>query len=391
MSAPLSRSEFGVTEQYVYLNHAAAGVLPASSVAAIEKFVRAHADAGVLGTFPHDLQMPEYRSKIGAFIGASGSEIAMLPNTGAGANTVALGIDWKPGDEVVLCDNEFPANVIPWLGLRRRGVEVRLLQAGEERPSTALGMTRLTPERLRQQLSPRTRVVAVSWVSYADGYRHDLAGLAAAAHEAGALLCVDAIQGLGVLPLDVRSLGVDALYAGAGKWMLGLHGAAFLYVSRALSERLEVAMPGWRSLENMWDFHNYEQPFSGDALRFESGTPNLLGALSLVCAIDLFERSGPQAIADHVLALTDRLYEGLAAVGADVFTLRGPSCSSGIVTFRVPGIDSIALGRALERQGIVTTYRNGGIRVSPHGYNTAEEIEAVVDAVARHTRAKVPV
>jgi cysteine desulfurase / selenocysteine lyase len=382
VSTPLTRSEFGVTQQYVYLNHAAAGVLPASTVAAIEQFVRAHAAGGVLGTFPYDLQMTEYRSKIGGFIGASGSEIATVLNTGAGANTVALGIDWKPADEVVLCDNEFPANVIPWLGLRRRGVDVRFIPTREER---------LTPERLRRELSPRTRVVAVSWVSYADGYRHDLAGLAAVAHEAGALLCVDAIQGLGVFPLDVHALGVDALYSGAGKWMLGLHGAAFLYVGASLAERLEVAMPGWRSLADMWDFHNYEQPFSPDVLRFESGTPNLLGTLSLVSAIELFERSGPQAVADHVLALTDRLCERLAALDAEFSTLRGRSCSSGIVTFSIPGLDSIALGRALESQGIVTTYRAGGIRVSPHGYNTAEEIDVMVDAVASAVSAKVPV
>ncbi len=382
MSTPLSRSEFGVTEQYVYLNHAAAGVLPASTVAAIEQFVRAHADKGVLGTFPYDLKMTEYRAKIGSFIGANGSEIATLLNTGSSANTVALGIDWRPGDEVILGDNEFPANVIPWLGLRRRGVDVRVLPMRDEK---------LTPERLERELSPRTRVVAVSWVSYADGYRHDLAGLAMAAHEAGALLCVDAMQGLGVFPLDVATLGIDALYAGAGKWMLGLHGAAFLYVSPELGERLAVAMPGWRSLADMWDFHNYEQPFSPEALRFESGTPNLIGTLSLACAIELFERSGPQAIEEHVLALTDRLCEGLIALDADFSTLRGPSCSSGIVTFNIPGIDSMALGRALENQGIVTTNRTGGIRVSPHGYNTAEEIDVLLNAVARQTRAKVPV
>jgi selenocysteine lyase/cysteine desulfurase len=382
VSTPLSRSEFRVTERYVYLNHAAAGVLPASTVAAIEQFVRAHAGKGVLGTFPYDLKMAEYRAKIGGFIGASGSEIATLLNTGAGANTLALGIDWKPGDEVVLCDNEFPANVIPWLSLRRRGVDVRMLPMREGR---------LTPERLERELSPQTRVVTVSWISYADGYRHDLAGLAAVAHEAGAFLCVDAMQGLGVFPLDVRTLGIDALYASGAKWMLGLHGAAFLYVSPELGERLAVATPGWRSLADMWDFHNYEQPFSPEALRFESGTPNLLGTLSLVCAIELFERSGPQAIAEHVLALTDRLCEGLTALDADFSTLRGPSCSSGIVTFSIPGIDSMALGRALENQGIVTTNRTGGIRVSPHGYNTAEEIDVMVNAVARQARAKVPV
>ena len=380
MTTPLPRSEFAVTQRYLYLNHAAAGVLPASTVAAVQEFARAHAAAGVLGTFPYDLAMVEYREKIGRYIGASGAEIATIPNTSAGAGTIALGIDWRPGDEVLLCDNEFPANVVAWLALRRRGVNVRLLP---------LTRGRLTPERLQREITPRTRVVTCSWVSYFDGYRHDLAGLATVAHEAGALLCVDAMQGLGALPIDVRSLDIDALYCGAAKWMLGLHGAAFLYVSPRIAGDLEVAIPGWRSLEDMWDFHNYEQPFTREALRFEGGTPNLLGTLSLACAIDLFNASGPERIAAHVLMLTDRLYDGLAELGATFSTQRSERCSSGIVTFAVPGRDSLALGQALEREGIVTTYRTGGIRVSPHGYTTTEEIDDMVNAVARLGRANV--
>ena len=382
MTTPLPRSEFAVTQRYLYLNHAAAGVLPASTVAAVREFAHAHAAAGVLGTFPYDLKMAEYREKIGRYIGASGAEIATIPNTSAGAGTIALGIDWKPGDEVLLCDNEFPANVVAWLALRRRGVDVRLLP---------LAQGRLTPQRLQREITPRTRVVTCSWVSYFDGYRHDLAGLATVAHEAGALLCVDAMQGLGALPIDVRTLGLDALYCGAAKWMLGLHGAAFLYVSPRIAQELEVASPGWRSLEDMWDFHNYEQPFTREALRFEGGTPNLLGTLSLACAIDLFNASGPQRIAAHVLMLTDRLYDGLADLGATFSTERGERCSSGIVTFALGGRDSIALGQALEREGIVTTYRTGGIRVSPHGYTTTEEIDDMVNAVARLGRANVGV
>lgn len=382
MSTPLPRNEFEVTRRYNYLNHAAAGVLPSPSVAAIEEFARAHAAAGVLGTFPYDLRMTEYRAKIGRFIGAEGSEIAMLPNTSAGPSTIALGLDWRPGDEIVLCANEFPANVVGWLALRSRGVEVRLLSTHSER---------LTPERLRRELSPRTRLVTVSWVSYDDGYRHDLAGLAAAAHEAGAILAVDAIQGLGAFPLDVRAAGADALYCGGAKWMCGLHGAAFLYLSPRLNERLEIAAPGWRSQEDMWDFHNYAQPFTREVLRFEGGTPNLLGALSLACAIDLFARSGPQAIAEHVVALTDRLCEGLTELGAELSTRRGAGCSSGIVTFRLRGVDSVVLGEQLEREGIVTTYRTSGVRVSPHGYNTSEEIDAVLNAMARRARTRAAV
>jgi len=161
--------------------------------------------------------MTEYRSKIGGFIGASGSEIANALNTGAGANTVALGIDWKPADEVVLCDNEFPANVIPWLGLRRRGVDVRLIPTRKNGDARAFEAGALAANARGRRVVGFVRRRLPSRLSR----------LAAAAHEAGALLCVDAIQGLGVFPLDVQALGVDALYAGAGKWMLGLHGPHF--------------------------------------------------------------------------------------------------------------------------------------------------------------------
>ncbi len=377
MSTALPRCDFAVTRRYVYLNHASAGVLPLSSAAAIETFVRTHAEAGVRGTFPYDLRMPEYREKIGRFIGAEGSQIAILANTSAAANVIAAGLEWKAGDEVLLCDNEFPANVVPWLALRRRGVNVRLLPTARER---------LTPEVLRREISSRTRVVAVSWVSYSDGYRHDLKRLAAVAHESGALLCVDAIQGLGVLPIDVADADMDALFAGGGKWMLGLHGVAILYLGKRLAQRLHLAMPGWRSVRDMWDFHNYEQPFSLEAMRFECGTPNLIGTLSLVCAIDLFTKCGPTAIAHHVLALTDQLCAGLHRLGADLSTLRADGISSGIVTFSLPGCDSMELGAALENEGIITAYRTTGIRVSPHGYNTSREIDALLETLVKVAR-----
>ncbi|MBV8117718.1 MAG: aminotransferase class V-fold PLP-dependent enzyme, partial [Candidatus Eremiobacteraeota bacterium] len=168
MSTPLPRSDFPVTQRFIYLNHAATGVLPRGSVDAIEELVAAHAQAGVLGTYPYDEKMAEYRERIGRFVGASGAEIAVVAHTSAGANVVAQGLDWRSGDEVLLCDNEFPANAIPWLALRRFGVHARFVQTERER---------LTPEVLQREISPRTRVVAVSWVSFGDGYRHDLAAL----------------------------------------------------------------------------------------------------------------------------------------------------------------------------------------------------------------------
>ncbi len=370
---PLPRSEFAVTERLVYLNHAATGVPPRHTREALEAFTRAQSEGGVLGIFPYELRMPEFRTKISWFIGARGDDVAFLRNTSEAANVLALGLDWVAGDEVILCDNEFPANAIPWLALRSRGVAVRFIETARER---------MTPEVLRRTLAPRTRVVTVSWVSFADGYRHDLAALAEVAHERGALLCVDGIQGLGAFPIDVRAAAIDAFYGGGQKWMLALQGVAFLYVSDALRERLSVAVPGWRAVADMWDFLNYDQPWVADASRFEGGTANMIGVLSLASSTEFLQCYDRSAVERHVLALTDRLAEGLQRCGATHAAPRGEGISSGIVTFTLPGRDPIELGRALQRDGIVTTYRASGVRVSPHGYNTFEEIDALVEAIA---------
>lgn len=374
MNTPLPRSQFAVTQHLTYLNHAAVGVLPVSSREAIDAFVRGHAEGGVMGVYTYEAKMPAYRERLGRFIGATGDEIAVLRNTGDGANAIALGLDWKPGDELILTDNEFPSNAIPWLALRSRGVNVRFISSERER---------MTPDVLRRTITPRTRVVTVSWVSFADGYRHDLAALAEIAHSAGALFCVDAIQGLGAFPLDVRALDIDALYAGGAKWMLSLQGVSFLYVRKELLERLGLGAPGWRSVADMWDFLNYDQPFAENASRFEGGTPNFVGALSLDRAVEVIESAGTAAIGAHVLALTDRLADGLSRLGAEVLTERGEGISSGIVTFRIPGRDSVALGKTLQHEGVITTWRPNGIRVAPHGYNTSEEIDKLLDILKR--------
>ncbi|HKU67033.1 MAG TPA: aminotransferase class V-fold PLP-dependent enzyme [Candidatus Baltobacteraceae bacterium] len=356
------------------MNHAAVGVLPRPTREALHAFVDAHADGGVMGVFPYELRMNEYRARIARFIGAQPGTIAVLRNTTDGANAVAGGYPWQPGDEVILPDNEFPANAQPWLALRKRGVNVRFIETARER---------LTPDVLRRHIGDRTKVVTVSWVSFEDGYRHDLPALAEIAHAHGAILAVDAIQGLGAFPLDVQACGIDALYCGGAKWMLSLQGVSFLFVSAELMQRLDLAAPGWRSVADMWSFLEYDQPLAGDATRFEAGTPNFVGALSLAESIEVIERAGTARIAAHVLALTDRLAEGLRAAGAELSSIRGRTESSGIVTFNVPGADPVALGKALQRDGIVTTYRSSGIRVAPHGYNTFGEVDAVVDGVMR--------
>ncbi|HET9096482.1 MAG TPA: aminotransferase class V-fold PLP-dependent enzyme, partial [Candidatus Baltobacteraceae bacterium] len=249
MITPLSRDLFAAAETYAYLNHAAVGVLPRTTREALHAFIEAHATGGVMGVFPYELRMDEYRERIARFIGAPPGTVAVLRNTGDGANALAGGLRWQAGDELILPDNEFPANAHPWLALRARGVNVHLVETARER---------LTPEVLRKHISKRTKAVTVSWVSFEDGYRHDLAGLSEVAHEHGAIFAVDAIQGLGAFPLDVRACGIDAVYCGGAKWMLSLQGVSFLYVRADLIDQLHLASPGWRSVADMWAFLEYD-------------------------------------------------------------------------------------------------------------------------------------
>ncbi len=370
-TAPITRDAFALDAGMVYLNHAAAGVLPIVTRDAIVTFANDHAARGIVGVAPYELKLDGYRAAIGALIGATGEEIAVLRNTGDGANIIAHGFDWQPGDEIVTQDNEFGANALPWLALRERGVVVRFIDTKRER---------MTPEALQRMMTPRTKLVAVSWVTFSDGYRHDLSALAEVAHRAGAWFVVDAIQALGAFPLDVAD-GIDALYAGGAKWLMSLQGVSFLYVGPRLLERLSLRIPGWRSLENMWDFLDYEQQPAASVARFEGGTPNFVGALSLATSIDFLRAANINAIGEHLLSLTDYLVDRLQSLGAEIASVRTETARSGIVTFTLPGNDPVALGQRLQSAGVVTTYRPTGIRVSPHGHNTNDDIDALIAAI----------
>jgi cysteine desulfurase/selenocysteine lyase len=379
---PLGRDRVAPGAGVVYLNHAAAGVLPTATRDAIVRLVDGQARAGLLGFVSVEANLARARARVGRFIGADGDEIAFLRNTSDGANAIARGLTWRAGDEIVLCDDEFGSNALPWLALREEGVAVRFIRAPGDR---------MTPQVLARTMTDRTRLVAVSWVGFADGYRHDLAALAEVAHARDALFCVDAIQALGAFPLDVKATGIDALYAGGAKWLLALPGVSVLYVDRALQERLTVRWRGWRDVANIWNFLDYDQPLAPNAARYEGGTQNFLGIAALETSLDVLEEAGVPRIAEHVLGLTDELVDRLRSRGAELLTQRGEGISSGIVTFRIPGRDPVELGRALGRAGIVTTYRPSGIRVSPHGHNTRDDIGALLTALDEPALEATPV
>lgn len=371
---PLPRAAFGLDEGITYLNHAAVGVLPLATRDALRDFVDAHAARGVLGTAPTEMALDGLRERIGVFVGGTGDDVALLRNTGDGATVIAQGFGWRSGDEVLLNRNEFGANAFPWLALRERGVNVRFIDAPRER---------MTPAVLAREITPRTRIVATSWVTFDDGYRHDLGALAAVAHERGALFVVDAIQALGAFALDAPALGIDALYAGGAKWLMALQGVSFLWLTPALRDRLATPLAGWRSVDDIWNFLAYDQPLAAAARRFEGGTPNFAGALSLATSIDVLAQAPAGALAEHVLTLSQRVRDGARARGWRIAGDAGddPAVRSGITTVVKDGVDAVALGKRLGGAGIVVTFRPSGLRVAPHGYNDADDVDRFLDGL----------
>jgi cysteine desulfurase / selenocysteine lyase len=373
---PLDRADFPVTERWAYLNHAGINALPAPAVEAQHRCVSESAVDGGFAHPPHAERAEEVRQAAGVLMGVPAVDVAFVKNTTEGLGFVANGLTWEAGDRVVVPDLEFPSTIYPWLALRDQGVVVDLVApvgAGRCLPVDAFAAAIAA--------GPPPKVVATSWVQFGRGWRTDLGALASVCHEAGALLCADVIQGLGVVPAALEAWGVDFAMADAHKWLLGPEGIGVLYVRRSCLEMLRPLEPGWASVAHREQWDNLALVWDDSARRFEGGTPNMVGVHGMGASLDLLLGAGVEAVWEHVSALTDRACDGLAAVGATVLSDRTTHGRSGIVTFSVAGHDPAALTEALRARGVACSPRGGGVRLSPHGYNTEEEVDRMVTAV----------
>ncbi|HLJ84071.1 MAG TPA: aminotransferase class V-fold PLP-dependent enzyme [Candidatus Eremiobacteraceae bacterium] len=371
-TSPLDQALFPVCERWAYCNHAAVGPLPRPAHAAMVAAMDAQMADGCNGILDIESRKEDVRAAVAAAINAESDEIAFMRATSDGALLGANGIDWRAGDEIVLTDNEFGANAYPWLSLRDKGVRVKLLRAPKER---------LTVETLERVSSPRTRLVAVSFVSFGDGYRHDLAALGAWCRERGIIFAIDAIQGFGQLPLDVRACGADLCYFGVAKWLLSPQGLSVVFVSRDLCDRLRPTSASWRSVRDPMNFLDYAQEFATGAARFEGGTINYPGLIAFGESLRLLDKAGFEKIETHVLALTDRLIAGCGRAGLDVLSSVAQGTRSGIVLVGRGGRSVAELQRRVDDARVQVTVRESGVRVAPHGYNTAADIDRVLDAI----------
>jgi cysteine desulfurase/selenocysteine lyase len=304
-------------------------------------------------------------------------EIALVPNTSTGVHMVADGIEWRPGDEVVVFDRDFPANVQPWRRLERRGVRLRWV------PTRDGGHDLADVEAV---LGPATRLIAASHVSFLTGFRLDLDGLCALAGTVGALVSVDAVQSVGVLPLSLARTPVDFLAAGAHKWLCGPPGTGLFFCRRSRLDLLRWAPAGWYGYDGAQDMlirgeghFSYDLPLRPSARRFEGGMPDLVGLVGLAAALDEVERVGVRVIADRVDRLTARLRDGLAEHGYTVLSPADGTTRSGIVTVVDPRGDTARVHRELTDRGCHVSYPDGKLRISPHYWTADAEMDIFLD------------
>jgi cysteine desulfurase/selenocysteine lyase len=366
------RSDFPVTAERIYLDTAYDGPCPVPVVQAGEDFLERRGK-GLAGRVVDWTAIgDEVKALLGRLLNANPQEIALTTNTTEGTNIIANSLDLRPGDSIVWDDLDFPSNAAVWFEqARRRGIENRIVRS-------VGGSVRLAD--FEPLIDSSTRLVAVSHVSHTNGYVHDLEALAELAHAHGAYLHVDGIQSVGAIKVDVRKAGIDFLTAGTYKWLLGPIGVGFLYVREELIPTLEPVYAGWRQVKAWPEDLPVRPPLlHADARRFEVATMHFQGLYEVRAALEYIHRIGMDRIEAQVLRLSSRVWNGLERLGFHLNT--PPNTSSGIVTCVLSDVERTA--QALKDGNIVVTFRAADqLRVSPHFFNTEDEVDGLLEVLA---------
>jgi selenocysteine lyase/cysteine desulfurase len=370
----LRAEEFPWTQDTIYLNNASIGPLPERTRLVLEAFNRKRAAPFQLPDRDIFTMMAESRRLAAELLGAVPEEIALTINTGFGLSLAARALPLRQGDIVLTSDREFPANVYPWMMLKDIGVTLELAPTTPEGwPDEDYLLSRLR--------DPRVRVLAVSLVQFSNGYTVDLARLSAATRATGTYLVVDAIQGVGQIPVDLRKTPVDVLSCGAQKWLLSPWGSGFVYVRRELIRELRPSVTGWMAFEGTEDFTRltqYNDTLRGDARRFELITLPYQDFAGMNASLGLLLSLGIPRIREHLQTLHAPVLAWAARSGARVTSPAGER-GSGILCVAPANVGEAF--RALKAAHIISSMREGAIRLSPHAYSTLDEMERVVEAL----------
>ena len=371
---PEVRALFPITERYNYLNHAAVSPLPTTTLQAVESQLRDVHENGSTGFRDWLATKEKARELLANLLGARPEQVAFVRNTSDALSTVANGLTWRAGDNIITFSREFPSNIYPWLRIRDVfGVEVRMC---EERNG------RIDLDELEGMIDANTRVVSVSHVQFASGFRIDLERLGRIVRQHDALFVVDVIQALGVIPTNVEAEFVDVA-AGAGhKWLMAPEGVGYLYLSDRARERIQPTLVGWISVPNPDDYLNFEQGWNRGTLAWETGTGPASLFYGFRASLELLTSHGVQRIANYLEELTDHLCEGLKGKRYEVVGSRASGEKSQIVCIRhQDGLSAMGLYHQLNAKKIVTAPRGDRLRIAPHFYNTATEVDALLEAL----------
>ncbi len=367
------RAEMPVCRRWAYFDHAAVAPISLRAQNALHEWGDDLVNNGLVNERRWNARVEEVRLLAARLINAEPLDVAFVKNTSEGIGIVAEGFPWQPGDNLVIAQEEYPANQYPWMNLKDRGVEVRAVAS---RPDG-----RLWIDDVVAAMDARTRVLSLSWVEFASGFRNDLDALGDFCRQRGVAFFVDAIQGLGIFPLDVQRTPIDFLAADGHKWLLGPEGAALFWIRRDWIDRLRAVDIGWNSVVGAKDFTKIDFRLKPHAGRYESGSLPVAGITALGGSLELLHDAGIESVSGRVLELTDYLCQRVAERKTPtVFSSRRPGDGSGIVSLAYSDPkETAAKVRLCRDNGIVVNKRAGRLRFSPHCYNSIEEIERLLE------------
>lgn len=366
-------SEFPIKANRCYFNNASIGALSNPVVAAVNSFLTDVQQNG-RNNYPNWCRHADTRIKerIGRLIGCQPGEIAFIKNTTEGLATVANGLDWRDGDNVIIADIEYPSNVYCWMKLASRGVELRWVKNRSGRILVA---------DLAPLIDKRTRLISLSAVQFSNGFRQDLAATSELCSRHGVLLNLDGIQWVGALKLDLSEYKIDFLSAGAHKWLLGPIGTGFFYCSKSALDSLDPPTVGYHTVDKGEDHMNYELTYRPDAGRFEEALVNFPGIWGLDTAVKIQLALGPREIERHILGLTALAAEKLRSKGYRIVSPIGEGERSGILSFRHPIVTSDEIANRLSQAGVDVAVRGNALRISPSYYNDEQEVGRFIEAL----------
>lgn len=362
--------DFALDHELIYLNHAAIGVWPKQTAEAVQAFAENCALQGA-ANYPEWLEIETQTRQLAANLLHLDSvdELAFVKNTSEGLSLIAEGLDWQTGDEIIVAQQEFPSNRMPWEAQQRHGVILRQVDLRCADPEAAY----------IEAMNEHTRLLSVSSVQYANGLRMDLPRLSAACHERDIIFVVDAIQSLGALDFDQTRIQADAIVADAHKWLLSPEGIALFYCAPDLREQLQLRQWGWHMVEQAGNYTQADWQVAANAIRFECGSPNSLGIHALHESLSVLLQTGLENIERNVLNNTRYLIDILKNIpGLNIRSSSRPERLSGALAFDIEGINSHDLYQCLMRRKVICAERDHAIRWSPH-YYTGEKrlLEAV--------------